>query len=345
VARRIVVAGSGAVGASVAYHLALLGATDVVVADRGRLCGGSTSRAMGGVRQQFSTPEEVVLARESIAFLASLGGSGRFYFKPSPQDSGSRLWCCPQWEAEMVTFNIWNVTATFESRFDPFRTLLGNAVVFPGTTGNYMRIASGFGLLASNSVSFSMWFKTNGAVVSQEMIATQDANIYPTGASNYDPILYIDNNGKLRLGYFNGDTVTLVSTPNVNDSQWHHAVAVCEIDGPGTNLLYLDGSLIGTDTGTFTGNNRVSTWIGAGYGTSWPGLSGWSFFNGAIDEVRIYNRVLTGAEVTSLYNKSASVTSGQVAYLSMDSVSGTDQSGNGNNFTITGSLSLTAGIV
>jgi sarcosine oxidase subunit beta len=70
---RIVVAGSGAIGASVAYHLALLGADDVIVADRGELCGGSTSRAMGGVRQQFSTPEEVVLARESIEFLASLG--------------------------------------------------------------------------------------------------------------------------------------------------------------------------------------------------------------------------------------------------------------------------------
>jgi sarcosine oxidase subunit beta len=70
---RIVVAGSGAIGASIAYHLALLGADDVVVADRGELSGGSTSRAMGGVRQQFSTPEEVVLARESIEFLASLG--------------------------------------------------------------------------------------------------------------------------------------------------------------------------------------------------------------------------------------------------------------------------------
>jgi sarcosine oxidase subunit beta len=70
---RIVVAGSGAVGASVAYHLALLGADDVVVADRGELCGGSTSRAMGGVRQQFSTAAEVVLARESIEFLAALG--------------------------------------------------------------------------------------------------------------------------------------------------------------------------------------------------------------------------------------------------------------------------------
>jgi len=71
--RRIVVAGSGAVGASVAYHLALLGADDVVVAERGALVSGSTSRAMGGVRQQFSTAQEVVLARESIEFLASLG--------------------------------------------------------------------------------------------------------------------------------------------------------------------------------------------------------------------------------------------------------------------------------
>jgi sarcosine oxidase subunit beta len=70
---RIVVAGSGAIGASVAYHLALLGAEDVVVADRGELCGGSTSRAMGGVRQQFSTAAEVALVRESIEFLAALG--------------------------------------------------------------------------------------------------------------------------------------------------------------------------------------------------------------------------------------------------------------------------------
>jgi glycine/D-amino acid oxidase-like deaminating enzyme len=70
---RIVVAGSGAIGASVAYQLALHGADGVVVAERGELCGGSTARAMGGVRQQFSTAAEVVLARESIAFLASLG--------------------------------------------------------------------------------------------------------------------------------------------------------------------------------------------------------------------------------------------------------------------------------
>ena len=75
---RIVVAGSGAIGASIGYNLALLGADGVVVAERGELCSGSTARAMGGVRQQFSTAAEVVLARESIAFLVSLGSS---YFR------------------------------------------------------------------------------------------------------------------------------------------------------------------------------------------------------------------------------------------------------------------------
>jgi sarcosine oxidase, subunit beta len=69
----IVVAGAGAIGASVAYHLALLGAADVVVCDRGEVAGGATSKAMGGVRQQFSTAAEVRLAQESIAFFERLG--------------------------------------------------------------------------------------------------------------------------------------------------------------------------------------------------------------------------------------------------------------------------------
>jgi sarcosine oxidase subunit beta len=69
----ILVAGAGATGASVAYQLALRGAADVVLCDRGEVAGGSTSKAMGGVRQQFSTAAEVRLARESIAFFAELG--------------------------------------------------------------------------------------------------------------------------------------------------------------------------------------------------------------------------------------------------------------------------------
>jgi sarcosine oxidase, subunit beta len=70
---RIVVAGGGAIGASIAYHLALRGARDVVLAERGEIASGSTAKAMGGVRQQFSTAAEVRLARDSIRFFEELG--------------------------------------------------------------------------------------------------------------------------------------------------------------------------------------------------------------------------------------------------------------------------------
>jgi len=70
---RIVVAGAGAIGASIAYHLALRGAGEVVLADRAEIASGATGKAMGGVRQQFSTEAEVRLARESIGFFQELG--------------------------------------------------------------------------------------------------------------------------------------------------------------------------------------------------------------------------------------------------------------------------------
>ncbi|MBA2359140.1 MAG: FAD-binding oxidoreductase [Actinobacteria bacterium] len=70
---RIAVAGAGAAGASVAYHLALGGARDVLLVDRDEVAGGATGKAMGGVRQQFSTAAEVELARESIRFFEQLG--------------------------------------------------------------------------------------------------------------------------------------------------------------------------------------------------------------------------------------------------------------------------------
>ena len=70
---KIVVAGAGAIGASVAYHLALRGQSDVVLCDRGEVAGGATGKAMGGVRQQFSTAAEVSLAQASLSFFEELG--------------------------------------------------------------------------------------------------------------------------------------------------------------------------------------------------------------------------------------------------------------------------------
>ena len=70
---RIVVAGAGAVGASIAYHLALLGARDVVLAERHTIASGATGKAMGGFRQQFSSEAEVRLAQQSAELFHELG--------------------------------------------------------------------------------------------------------------------------------------------------------------------------------------------------------------------------------------------------------------------------------
>jgi sarcosine oxidase, subunit beta len=71
---RIVIAGAGAVGASIAYHLARRGTDDeVILCDRETVASGATGKAMGGVRQQFSTAPEVRLARASAQFFAALG--------------------------------------------------------------------------------------------------------------------------------------------------------------------------------------------------------------------------------------------------------------------------------
>ena len=70
---RVVVAGAGAIGASIAYHLAQRGADGVVLADVGEIAGGATGKAMGGVRQQFTTEAEVRLAQASVRLFRELG--------------------------------------------------------------------------------------------------------------------------------------------------------------------------------------------------------------------------------------------------------------------------------
>jgi sarcosine oxidase, subunit beta len=62
-----VVVGGGAMGASVACHLARLGMTDVVLVERESLGSGSTSKAAGGIRAQFADELNVRIALRSMA--------------------------------------------------------------------------------------------------------------------------------------------------------------------------------------------------------------------------------------------------------------------------------------
>ena len=62
----VVVIGGGAIGTSVAFHLAEAGVPDVVLLERSALGSGSTSRAAGGLRAQFSDPVNAALAQRSL---------------------------------------------------------------------------------------------------------------------------------------------------------------------------------------------------------------------------------------------------------------------------------------
>ncbi|BCY11289.1 FAD-binding oxidoreductase [Actinoplanes sp. L3-i22] len=66
----VVVIGGGAIGVSTAFHLAEAGVRDVVLLERDDLGGGSTCRAAGGVRAQFSDRINIELGARSLRAFA-----------------------------------------------------------------------------------------------------------------------------------------------------------------------------------------------------------------------------------------------------------------------------------
>ena len=89
--------------------------------------------------------------------------------------------------------------------------------------------------------------------------------------------------------------VDVTSTTSINDGNWHHIVFLRDGD---TLRLYIDSSQ--EDTGDTTGitipNTTRPLWIGKDVS------SGNIFFNGLIDDVRIYSKALSSDEVTKNYN-------------------------------------------
>src|SRR3954452_7343028 len=62
----VVIVGGGVVGVSAAFHLAEAGA-EVVLLERDQLGSGSTSKAAGGLRAQFSDALNIEIAKRSLA--------------------------------------------------------------------------------------------------------------------------------------------------------------------------------------------------------------------------------------------------------------------------------------
>ncbi|MBU0953616.1 MAG: LamG domain-containing protein [Nanoarchaeota archaeon] len=113
--------------------------------------------------------------------------------------------------------------------------------------------------------------------------------------TSYTPICTITtDNGVL------GTTYSATGTQALNDSAWHFVA--CVIDGTNGNIsVYIDGLLNAYTLGVAgSANNGVKLFIGGTYPA--VGFAGSAtFFNGSIDEISIWNRTLSEAELRPLF--------------------------------------------
>jgi len=64
----VLIVGAGISGLSIAYHLAKKGVNDILVVDQGYFTNGATGRCGAGVRQQWATTQNCLLAKASMEF-------------------------------------------------------------------------------------------------------------------------------------------------------------------------------------------------------------------------------------------------------------------------------------
>ncbi|RVX42809.1 intein/RHS repeat-associated protein [Nonomuraea polychroma] len=181
---------------------------------------------------------------------------------------------------------------------------LGQPGALAATTDTAATFAAGSVVkLPSNTIphlgdqlSVETWFKTTQSGVIMAAGTAQNGSGLARGA-----MLYVGTDGKLR-GSLDAVTTPVTSTGAVNDGQWHHvALTVAGQD----QTLYLDGQQVGTMTGTVTSWRTYAT---LGNGVTDPAKSPavpaavQAFpFQGQLDEVALYGKPLTAAEVAGHY--------------------------------------------
>jgi len=89
---------------------------------------------------------------------------------------------------------------------------------------------------------------------------------------------------------FRVGTIKTISTAKTNFNETN--VVTYQNNGAGTGYFYLNGSLIGSTTGVSTSGSTNT--ITLGYSQTFP-------YKGTIKSVRIYNRILTSAEISANY--------------------------------------------
>ena len=183
----------------------------------------------------------------------------------------------------------------------------GQAAVYNGSSSKII-LPNSTSIAPQNNFTFSAWFNTSTLGVTQTIYAFNSP-------STYQSAVFIHSNGTNNIRVFSAGLNYYSSNNIYQANQWYHLV-VTKSSTSGI-VAYLDGvEIINEPTATANntqppdGDNRIG-----GYKTA--AESAW--FNGKIDQVRIYSSALDSTDVEKLYKESADVpTATLVAHYKLD---------------------------
>ena len=146
-----------------------------------------------------------------------------------------------------------------------------------------------------NELSISLWFKSNASPTASEEFVTW----WSGGAGDVylDGFLGLTSSNTIRFGDGWNSAYTFPNTNYVGN--WTHIVAVKSSNNA---YLYINGSLVATKGSSLSWGFNRNLIIGGDQG-------GAEYFNGSLDQIRLFNKAISSSEVTTLYGEtSASAT-------------------------------------
>ncbi len=161
---------------------------------------------------------------------------------------------------------------------------------FNGTSGSYISIGQ---LQLTGAFTLSAWYRPDAAAGGAAIISNLAGNFDQPPATGYELLLLGDAQGRVpRVHTRLNSSATATGAPWTL-GQWRYVTATYE---SGRARLYVDGVLVGSNNFmTPPETSPHATVIGrSGYATS-------NFANGAVDDVSVFTRALTAAEVEALY--------------------------------------------
>ncbi len=147
---------------------------------------------------------------------------------------------------------------------------------------------------------------------------------------------YMNSNGKVTFRSYDGSEYTVTSTSQINDGDWHHIFMTREHIGGGDYevSIYIDGVKEKTEVVGEHSTDWDTTYYILGNEYEIDG-----FYEGKIDDARIYDRNLSQAEVDELSKNRYRELGDEVAWWPMNEGEGEtvyDESGEGNHSEIEG---------